>query len=717
MPSARLILAFVLAFSTTLAQKKPVTIDSITSAPPRGGPGPIQWAPDGKRFAYEEGEKLWLYDATSKSKKEIATLSDLTAKAVKTPEPELTDWQNRRVSEQSFAWSHTGKELLIATGGDLFILHVDSGKWDQLTATAEAERDPKLSPDDRYVSFRKGHDLYALEIATRIVTRLTTDGSDTVWNAELDWVYPEGLELGTAHWWSPDSKRIAYLQFDVSREPLFPQVDLLGTRAKLEPERFPQPGDPNADVRVGIVPVGGGSTRWMDLGETRGHLIARLDWTPESHAVAVQRLNRVQNQLDLMLADAETGTARTLLHEDDPYWINVADDFRFLTGSQRFLWASERSGFRHIYMYSRDGKLLNPVTSGDWEVTGIAGVDESAGELYYTSTEESPLERHLYATQLDGSGPRRLTQAKGTHAISMSPTTEFYLDSHSSSTSPPQKTLYSKNAAQVAVFHEADRSQIETYDLLPAEIVKLKAADGETLYGRLIKPAGFNPGKKYPVIVMIYGGPNVQTVRDSWSGANFDQALAHRGFIIWELDNHGSSGRGHKWESAIFRNMGEHELEDQLIGVRYLESLKFADTSRMGIHGWSYGGYMTLYTLTHAPKSFAAGIAGAPVTNWRNYDSIYTERYMGLPDENADGYERSSPANKANDITAKLLLIHNTEDDNVHFQNTMQMIVALERAGKHFDLMVYPQKQHGVTGKARKHLYETMAEFFEKNLK
>lgn len=700
-----------------LAQRKPVTIDAITAKREITGFAPIQWAPDGKRFAWLEDKQLWTYDVTARQKKKLLDLMDLETKAVKPPEPEVFDWKNRRVSEQQFAWSNSGKDVLISTGGDLFLLHIESGKCDQLTATTDAEHDAKLSPDGQFVSFRRGHDLYSLEIATGKITRLTRDGAETLWNGELDWVYPEELEIGTAHWWSPDSKLIAYLQFDVSREPIFPQVDGLALRARLEPERYPLAGDPNAEVRVGIVPAAGGQTRWMDLGDTRDNLIARVAWLPNSQAVGVERLNRIQNRLDLFVGDAMNGSTRTVLHEEDTYWINVNDDLHFLKDGKRFLWGSERDGFHHLYVYSVEGKRLHQLTQGEWEVESTVGVDESAGEVYFTSTEQSPLERQLYSVRFDGKHRRRITSEPGTHAISMAPTCEFYLDTASSLSSPPHRSIYSSDGAPAAVFREADRSQADEYEILPSEVHHFKTSDGALLYGRLIKPAGFAPGKKYPVIVIVYGGPHAQLVRDAWPGMGWDQVLAHRGFLIWEMDNRGSWGRGHRWESVIFRNMGAHELEDQKQGVRYLESLGFADTSRMGLHGWSYGGYMTLYALTHAPGVFRAGIAGAPVTHWRNYDSIYTERYMGLPEDNAAAYESTSPIQKAADLSAKLLLIHNLEDDNVHFQNTVQMMDALQRAGKPFDLMVYPQKAHGVSGEVRKHLYDTMTEFFEKNVK
>lgn len=713
--SRKLLLICIVASASLWAQKKPVTIEMLaTGTPARAGFGPVVWSQDGKSFAFREGNKLLRYDVASRQQKEIADLTKLRNQAVDGAEPKAFGWRNRNVEEQAFQWSRSGREMLISAGGDLFLAHLDSGAMEQLTATPERESDPKLSPDGQYVSFRRNNDLYCLDIAATQVRRLTADGSPALLNGGLDWVYPEELELSTAYWWSPDSTQIAYLQFDVSRELVFPQIDLLPTKPVFEPERFPQPGTPNADVRLGVISATGGATRWMDLGEMRDHLLARVYWSPDSRALAAERLNRVQNRLDLDLADAATGETRTILDERDPYWINVNDDFRFLGEGKQFLWGSERSGFLHLYLYSIDGKQVKQLTRGDWEVTDVAGVDEAARQVYFVSTGQSPLERQLYRVGLDGKGKTRLTSTPGTHAISMSPNCAAYLDTASSLTSPPRRTIHQPDGSLTAVFRE---SEPVDYEVLPTEIVKLKAADGQTLYGRMIKPAGFDAHKKYPVVVIVYGGPGAQSVRDAWSGATWEQALAQRGFLIWQLDNRGSAGRGHRFETPVFRNFGAVELEDQKQGVGYLESLAFADTSRMGLYGWSYGGFMTLYSLCNAPGLFRAGIAGAPVTDWRNYDSIYTERYMGLPDENEAGYNRSSPIGKAAQLNSKLLLVHNLEDDNVHFQNTVQMINALEHAGKMYQLQVYPQKAHGVSGAMRKHLLETTTEFFEQNLK
>ena len=657
-----------------------------------------------------------LYDVAAKHEKELLSLEPLQKAAIPIPEAQRFDWQNRRVSEDSLQWSDSGKELLLSVRGDLFLFTLDSGKWDQLTATAEPEHDPKLSPDGARVAFRRGHDLYNMDLASRQVTRLTEDGNPTLLNGELDWVYPEELDLGTAYWWSPDSKHIAYLQLDTAREMIYPQVALTGVRAIAEPERYPQAGTANADVHIGIISAGGGNTRWMDLGDTRGYLIARVYWTPDSSKLAIERFTRVQNELDLTLADASTGAAKSILHESDPYWINHNDLFHFLNDG-RFIWGSERDGFQHLYLYGLDGKQHKRITEGNWEVTNLAGVDEARQMLYFVSSEASPLERQLYSIKLNGKDRKRISQGAGTHGISMSPSTEYYLDTFSNITQPSRRTVNTKDGAEWSVYREMDRRLTDEYEVLPTEIVTFKGSQGTLFYARLIKPANFRSGEKYPAIVMVYGGPGAQSVRNSWSGATWDQALAQRGFVIWQMDNRGSTGRGHAFESPIYHRMGKTELADQLEGIRYLVGQGFVDPARIGIYGWSYGGYMTLYSLLNAPDVFRAGIAGAPVTNWRNYDTIYTERYLGLPSEDAEGYRASSAVEYADKLKAKLLMVHNIEDDNVLFQNSMQMADAFERSGKLFDMVVYPQKTHGVTGELRKQLLEKTTDFFEKNLK
>ncbi|MFN8939626.1 MAG: S9 family peptidase [Acidobacteriota bacterium] len=711
-------LSLALALSLPLAaQKKPVTLDSLKQRPAAESALSPIWAPNGYQFAYLKSGDLHLYDCRARSSKVIfPKLSSLAQQAIQNSHPEgAFNWQNRRVSEQRIQWAPDSSALLVLEGGDLFWLTPGNSHVKQLTRTEATEADPKLSPDGLKVSYRIGNDLYFLDIASSLSKRLTFDGSETLLNGKLDWVYPEELDLSTAHWWSPDSARIAYLQFDISKVMVYPQADLIKTPALLEPERYPQAGTPNSDVRLGIVGLDSPKTRWMDFGETRDYLLARVHWL-NPREVAVQRFTRVQDKMEFLSADWETRQVRRVFAESDPFWLNVHSLTRFDPHRKQMLWASERSGFRHLYLATYDGKL-EQITRGDWEVSDLAGINFENKTLFYTSTEASPLERHLYSISLDGKNKKRLTTEPGTHTISMSPTAEFYTATHSAINQPPRQTLHSTDGATLAELTPRNTKILDEHDILPTEFLSFKAPDGATLMARLIKPKNFKTGQKYPAIVSVYGGPHSQNIRNLWTGGlNLDQVLAHRGYVIWQVDNRGSSGRGHLWESKLYRKFGAIEVADQKAGIEHLTSLGFVDPARIGMHGWSYGGYMTLNTMLSEPKLIRAGISGAPVTNWLLYDTIYTERYLGTPQDNEQGYRDSSPLHKAASLEGKLMLVHNFGDDNVLFQNMLQMTDALQRAGKHFELSIYPQKTHGVTGPARNHLNEAMVDFFERHL-
>lgn len=695
-------------------RKKPVTNEVVAAQARPPAPPPI-WAPDGARYVAIEGGSLVLTEAANNAKTTLVAMMELEGRATEPADLGPFEWENRRVTEQRVQWSADSKAILLLVRGDLFWLDVASKKAEQLIATRDRERDPKLSPDAKRVSYQKDNDLWVLEIASKKITRLTTDGAATRWNARLDWVYPEELDLGTAHWWSPNSQHIAYLQFEVSKIPLYTHVDLLKVDGRSEPERYPKAGTANSDVRLGVVPVKGGKTRWLEVGLTPKHVLARVHWLTDSKSVAVERFTRTQQQLDIVAAQIDTGKTRTLVHEEDPFWINTSDDVAFLSDGKRLIRTSEKSGFRHIYIQPLEGEA-KALTSGEWMVQQIDCVDEKAGQIYYTSTEGSPLERHFYAVGFDGGARRRLTKEPGTHTVRTSPTCAFYVDTHSNLKSPSRRALHRANGELVSVLSERNLKQLDEYEILPAEIHRVKAKDGDTLYAKLIKPVAFDPSKKYPVIVSIYGGPGPQLVRDQWTGLSWAQVMAHKGFLVWQLDNRGSSGRGHAFESKLFRRFGKQELSDQLEGLDYLVGLGFADPKRIGMDGWSYGGYMTLYSLLNAPDRFAAGIAGAPVTDWRLYDTIYTERYLGMPQENETGYKESSAVTYAKNLQGNLMIIHNTGDDNVLFQNSVMMMNALQLAGKQFETIVYPQKAHGVTGPASKHLLDSKTSFFERHL-
>jgi len=714
-------LAFLLPAGTAFAQKKPITLEALQAwrnSVARNAPGDPVWAPDGKTFIYRQGSELKWFDVAAKKSYDVVNLTALDDAALSPPAAERYEWENRRVDEATLQWSPRGREVLYDGGGDLFLITIPGGKWRQVVKTAAAEHDPKFSPDGTRVAFRRGWDLYVLNLADGRETRLTSDGSDTLRNGGLDWVYPEELELGTAYWWAPDSSAIVYLQFNVSGEPLYPHADLLGSHAVLEPQRYPQAGEKNANVRVGVIRAGGGATKWLDVGDTvNAYLIARAGWVPDSTGVYIVRTNRIQNQLDFLVFEVASGKSRTVYREADSYWINIAGDPIFLKDGKRFLWTSERDGFRHLYLYSVDGAAPQQLTQGAWQVTDIAGLDEKAGRAYFRSTEASPLERQLYSVRLDGGETRRITAGAGTHRISMAPDASCFLDIYSNLTSPPEGTLRSANGDAIAPYRAADRRVLDELDFRSTEIVEFKGKDGADFYGRLITPPGFDPAKKYPLLVDVYGGPHAQAVRNAWPGLGMDQVFAQAGYVVWEMDNRGTSGRGHAFETPVYRNLGARELADQREGVEYLIARGFIDPQRIGVTGWSYGGFMTLNLLFNAGDLFQAGFAGAPVTNWLNYDTIYTERYMGLPADNGEAYARTSLPRHARNLTGRLMIAHNLEDDNVLFQNSAQVIRALEVASKHFELSLYTEKTHGVSGAEARQMEATMLDFFEHNLK
>jgi dipeptidyl-peptidase-4 len=713
-------LALVLFVAAAVwAQKKPITLEALREAPARGQGGRV-WAPGGKSFAFRQNGEVKIYDAASRTTKSLISIDKLEAAAVKPPDASGPfDWTNRYAKVGAMAWSDDGKSLLYAVQGDVFLIRVPGGEMDQLTRTRDIEIAPQLSPDGKKVLFRRGWDLYAVDVSTRKETRLTSGGSETQRNGGLDWVYPEEIGLDTAFWWSPDSRWVAYLQFDTSREPLFPHADLLGVHPVFEPERYPQAGQNNATVRLGIVPAAGGPTRWIDAATTTtSDLLARAGWMPDARRLYIVRMNRVQNRLEALAIDADSGKASALFRESDPYWLNLRGDLRFVDDGKRFLWTSEHSGYRQVYLYSSDGNEVQQVTHGDWEITSIAAVDESGRRIFYTSSEPSPLERHLYVIGFDGQNKRRLTEEPGTHQISMAPGGAYYLDTFSNLKTPPRIVLHAGDGRALGVYREADRRETEEYDVLPAEIVQFHGPDGTLLNGRLIRPAGYQPGKKYPVVVNVYGGPDAALpARDAWPGIDMDQVLAHRGYVVWQADNRGGAGRGHAFETAIFHDLGVNELADQVAGVRHLISMGLADPERIGIRGHSYGGFMTVNALLNAPDVFHAGFAGAPVTGWTNYDTIYTERYMGLPQEDASGYRETALPQHAANLKGKLMLVHNFEDDNVLVQNTLQLTTALEAAGKQFEMMLYSQKTHGITGASLRHENQLMLDFFDRALR
>ena len=683
----------------------------------------LAWSPDGSLLTFfqvgSQGTELGAWDAKKGSRHVLVTTEQLEAMRAGGPQRVSNATGLGRHSAPPYFWSPRGDAILFVSGGSLYLFDLHAGKSKRVMAGETEVSDVKFSPDGKWVSFLREHNLWVVDLESGHAHQLTHGGSELLCEGELDWVYPEELDLLTAYWWAPDSSALAFLEMDESKVARYPLVNYLELEAPVEMESYPQAGGANPVVRVGVASVPGGETRWMDTGSEKDIYLPRVTWMPDSRHLAIQRLNRSQNELDLLQADVATGRTSTLFQEKDKYWVNVGVDPVFLDGGKTFLWTSERDGFRHIYVMEANGKELRQLTRGNWDVTGVVGVDEKGGMVYFVSTQKTPLERHLYRVPLSGGDIQQLTREEGTHHVVMAPGAANFLDTYSNSLQPPQQSVLRADGTQAAMLNENRVAALVEYGLTKPAFGEIPAADGSKLLTQTILPPGFNPAKKYPVLVYVYGGPGVQTVANAWGGSRllWLELMAQKGYIIFTLDNRGGANRGHAFETPIFHHLGEIELKDQIVGVHYLKSKPYVDAARIGITGWSYGGYMTCVAMLEAPEVFKAGFAGAPVTDWRQYDSIYTERYMGLPDQNAEGYRVSSPVAHADGLQGKLLLAHATGDDNVHFANTLELQEALVHAGRYAEFAIYAGRGHGISDPAAQvQLWTRVTRFFLDNL-
>ena len=708
---------------------KALTVERIYSQPGLSGrlTRGLAWTPDGKQLSYFEAKgtgrdaktELWVMDAASGGRRLLVGADKLESiLPAETSRPTQATGLGRRAPSQ-YQWAPDGNGILFEGPTALAWLDMKSQTGRTLVSGKGTLAAPKISPDSRYVSFVRDHSLWLVNLADGKERRVTQDGTEEIRKGELDWVYPEELDIKTAYWWAPDSSAIAYLEMDERKVSQYPLVDFSSPSGEAEMERYPTAGGANPIVHVFVASLNGGEPRVMDTGSETDIYIPRVNWLIDSKHLAIQRLNRAQTMLDLLIADTSTGESRAVLSENDPNWINLSDDLYFLKDGKRFLWSSERSGYRHLYLFDLEGRQLAQITKGEWEVSAVDAIDEAKGFVYFTATQKSPLERHLYRVALDGSGFTELTKDVGTHAAVFAPGAAVFYDTYSNAAAPPRQDLCRADGARVAAINENKIPELADYHLSPMEFITVKSRDGVLLNANIIKPPDFNPQKKYPVLVYTYGGPHAQVVRNAWGGANFlwHELMAQKGYIIFALDNRGSAGRGHAFETPLHFRMGAQELSDQRDGVQYLKSLPYVDANRIGIWGWSYGGHMTLHAMFEGSDDFKVGFAGGPVTDWRYYDSIYTERYLGLPQKNEKGYEDSSPVKYAAQLKGKLLIAHGTGDDNVHFANTLSVINDLIEAGKYVEVLAFPGRGHGVSDPpARRVLMQRVTQFFLDNL-
>lgn len=589
-----------------------------------------------------------------------------------------------------------------------------SGYGKQLFAT--------LSPDGTKVAFVRENNIFVKDLLNLQETKLTQDGElNKIINGGADWVYEEEFAFAKAFFWSPDSRKIAYYKFNETEVPVYSMTLFEQLYPSEYKYKYPKAGEKNSSVSIHCYNLDSKETTQIDIGEQKDQYIPRIQWTQKTNLLCVLRMNRHQNKLDYLFADVANGSSNLVLTEENKYYLDINDDLTFLENGKEFLMTSEQDGFNHLYLYSMNGQKIRQITKGDWVVTKLYGIDEKTGTVYYQSTEKSPLQRDVYAIDLTGKNKKLLSNSPGTNNATFSTNFSYYILNHSSTHSPAYITLNNKKGQLVRILEDNQEAK-QTADLFGikgAEFFQFPTANGVNLNGYLIKPANFDNNKRYPVLMYVYGGPGSQNVADSWTGSRslWFHYLTQKGYIVACIDNRGTGFRGEKFQKSTYLNLGKLETEDQIEGARWLAKQSFVDPARIGIWGWSYGGYMASLCITKGADIFKLAIAVAPVTTWRYYDSIYTERYLRTPQENPAGYDNNSPINYADQLKGKFLLIHGTGDDNVHFQSSVMFSEALIQANKPFEQAYYPNKNHGIHGgNTSIHLYGKMTDFIIENL-
>jgi len=576
-----------------------------------------------------------------------------------------------------------------------------------------------FSPDGTKVAFVRDNNLFFTNLASGQETQITSDGKyNEIINGGTDWVYEEEFGFAKAFFWSPDGNKIAFYRFDETEVKEFSMTMFEGLYPAEYKFKYPKPGEKNSIVSIHVYNIQDKNLSTADIGAEKDQYIPRIKWTQDADLLSVLRMNRHQNQLEYLFVNAQNGSSKVVLKENDKYYIDINDDLTFLENGKQFFITSERDGFNHVYLYNMNGELVRQITKGDWEITNLYGVNEKTSTLYYQSTESSPLERDIYSINLSGNKKKKISTQKGTNSATFSADFSFYILNHSSVTTPPYITLNNSNGKveRVLEANEGAKKVDSEYGISPREFFSFATSEGVELNGYMIKPDNFDENTKYPVLMYVYGGPGSQNVANSWSNNYWFNYLAQNGYLVVCVDNRGTGFRGAEFKKMTYMELGKYEIVDQIEAAKWLGKQSYVDKDRIGLWGWSYGGYMASLAITKGADVFKTTIAVAPVTNWRFYDSIYTERYLRTPQENPDGYDNNSPINFADQLKGNFLLIHGTADDNVHFQNSVMFSEALIQANKPFDQAYYPNKNHGIYGgNTSLHLFTKITDFvFEK---
>lgn len=631
----------------------------------------------------------------------------------------------------SYTFSDNETKVLLATETEAIYRHstrskfyvYDFNKKVLRLLSSGKQRYATFSPDGKHVAFVRDNNIFVKDLEKGTEIQVTKDGKkNAIINGATDWVYEEEFAFDKAFFWSAEGSKIAYYRFDETAVPEF-SMDVFkgGLYPEQEQFKYPKAGEANATVGIFVYNLRTNNTAEADIKANDEFYIPRIKWTKDDNLLSVQRMNRHQNELDFILVNGNDGASNVIFTEKDAAYVDVSDDLTFLNNGKQFVWTSEKSGFNHVYLYDLRGKQVRQITKGNWDVTSVYGVDVVNNLLYYQSAEESPLRRSVYVIDLKGRNKRRLSIKEGTNKAYFSKNFSVFINNYSNANSPSEYTLHLNNGklARELVNNEKLKETLEGLSISPKEFFTFKTSEDVELNGWMIKPADFDATKKYPVFMTVYGGPGSQTVTDSWGGSNYfwHEMMAQEGYIVVSVDNRGTGARGRDFKKITYQELGKYETIDQIEAAKYLGGLDYVDADRIGIQGWSYGGYMSSLCLTKGAEQFKAAIAVAPVTTWRYYDSIYTERYMRTPQENEAGYDDNSPINHVDKMEGAYLLVHGSADDNVHYQNTMEMITALVKANKQFDLFIYPDNNHGIYfGNSRLHLYTKMTNFLKENL-
>ncbi len=741
MNTRSVLISLLLVAGIARAESPELTIERIFASPDLSGPSlrQAELSPAGDRVTFVRGREddrdlmdLWEYHIEDDETRLLIAADEVVEDEGELSPEEQARRERARIASLrgivEYRWSADGRFLLFPLAGDIYLLDIEDEDHEvrQLTASDEFDTDPRIAPDGDHIAFIRNQNLWIVNVESGEETALTEDGGDVISNGMAEFIAQEEMGRNTGYWWSPAGTHIAYLRVDES--PIEPSLrfEIEAGEIRMIEQRYPYTGTPNVTYRMAVVEIESGDTQWLDLGEEEDIYIPRVDWLPDGRNLSFQRQSRDQKTLELIIADLDEQTQRVVLTEREETWINLHDDLHFLSDMPAFIWSSERNGYRHLYLYNLDGELIRQLTDGDWAVDALKGVDEELGMVFFTAAEVSPLEKHLYRQSLVTSSPEivsRISRRSGWHNIRMDRQARVYVNTYSNTDQPPQLSLHTTDGERIAWLIENRFTGDHPYAPFrdghrPTQFGILTGPDEQQLHYRIIKPTDFDPEKRHPVYYHIYAGPTHRLTTNSWGRrALIDQYMARRGYIVFSLENRGIVRQGKAFQDAAYLKLGRIEMKDQMIGMDWLRSQEWVDPDRIGIFGWSYGGYVALMALAQYPGEFNAGVAVAPVTDWRLYDTHYTERYMGTPQDQPEAYEKGNVLTFADRIEDNLLLIHPMADDNVLFTHSTMLMQKLQENVIPFDLMTYPGEKHALAGASQRvHVYEMISRFLDLHL-